>query len=42
MVEVLRRPRCPSCDSGEIRYRVGTNTYLCLRCGNIWSRPVEE
>lgn len=30
--------RCPSCNSGQVYFRVKTKVLRCVRCGKTWKK----
>ncbi|KKM03194.1 hypothetical protein LCGC14_1776800 [marine sediment metagenome] len=32
------KPTCPVCKLTTVRYRVRTNSYICIRCGHQWPK----
>ncbi len=32
------KPTCPVCKSTVARYRIGSKSYVCIRCGHQWPK----
>lgn len=35
----MKKPQCPSCESYDVRFRIGSKSFICRRCGNEWKKP---
>jgi len=38
----MTQPICPNCKGKQVRYRIRSKSYTCMRCGHEWPKKEEK